>query len=85
MDELASLPQAGKPLYLRVVLDELRRVSAHEPLDARIAELAEAASIPALLGMVLERYEATFDGRGADSSDARDELHLGFTSGTRGR
>lgn len=66
VDELASLPQAGNPLYLRVVLDELRRVSAHEPLDARIAELAEAASIPALLEMVLERYEATFDGRGAD-------------------
>jgi tetratricopeptide (TPR) repeat protein len=58
---LASLPQAGNPLYLRVFLDELRIWGSHEDLDARIAELAEAPSIPALLEQVLARYERRFD------------------------
>lgn len=61
-ERLATRSQAGNALYLRVVLDELKRESAHESLDARIAELLEAASIPALLELVLGRYEAAFDG-----------------------
>ena len=58
IEAIIDPPQASSPLYLRILLDELRVYGRHESLDARIRRLTSATTIPELLEMVLARYEA---------------------------
>lgn len=55
-------PQSGNPLYLRILLDELRQFGSHERLDERIDSYLDADSIPALFELILERCERDFQG-----------------------
>ncbi|MBM3269460.1 MAG: DUF4062 domain-containing protein [Candidatus Sericytochromatia bacterium] len=57
---LAAAGQTANPLYLRVVLDELRQHGSHETLDAVIADLLAAPDVPELYQRVLARWEADY-------------------------
>lgn len=49
--------QSGTPLYLRTVLDELRRFGSHEELDERVSYFLAAPDVVRLFDRVLERLE----------------------------
>jgi tetratricopeptide (TPR) repeat protein len=61
LQEIVDLPQAESPLYLRILLDELRIWDRHETLDSRIEKLTSAKTVSELLGLVLARYERAFE------------------------
>ncbi len=58
---IATCPQAASPLYLRVLLDQVRQHGAHETLDERILDLLEAVDIPALYDKVLAGWERDYE------------------------
>lgn len=58
---LASANAAVNPLYLKIVLDELRVTGTHEQLDVRLDDYLEAPSVPELLARVLERYVRDYE------------------------
>ena len=61
IDRLAGAPAAANPLYLKILLDELRVTGTHERLDARLTEYLAAPDIPALLKLVLARYQRDYE------------------------
>ena len=60
IDRIASAPQSANPLYLRVLLDELRLFGIYERLDERIGHYLQAASPNELYGKVIARWEADY-------------------------
>ncbi len=64
---LASAGPAANPLYLKILLDDLRVTGTHDRLDERLTEYLAAGDIPALLKQVLARYRREYD---------RDRPHL---------
>ncbi|MDF0673940.1 MAG: DUF4062 domain-containing protein [Nitrospira sp.] len=52
-DADAAAPATANPLYLKILLDELRVAGTHERLDERLREYLAAPDIPALLTLVL--------------------------------
>jgi tetratricopeptide (TPR) repeat protein len=58
---IANANQTANPLYLRVLLDELRVFGIHEELDERIAYYLRAATIPELYERILKRYEEDYE------------------------
>jgi nephrocystin-3 len=58
---LSDATQTENPLYLKVLLDELRVTGTFEGLDDRISEYLKAPDIPALQKMVLQRYERDYE------------------------
>ena len=56
LDRLASAAPAANPLYLKILLDDLRVTGTYERLDERLTEYLAAADIPTLLQQVLARY-----------------------------
>ena len=58
---IASSEAAANPLYLRVLLDELRQSGSYEQLDARIEHYLQAKSIADLYEKVLERLEGDYE------------------------
>jgi len=58
---LSAAPAAANPLYLKILLDELRVTGTHELLDQRLTEYLKAADIPALLKQVLARYQRDYE------------------------
>jgi tetratricopeptide (TPR) repeat protein len=58
LERIVSHARARNPLYLRVLLEELRVFGSHEELDARIDHYLAAPTIDALYGLVLGRLEA---------------------------
>jgi len=61
LDRLASAPAAANPLYLKILLDELRVIGTHERLDERLDDYLAAPDIPALLRTVLARYQRDYE------------------------
>lgn len=61
VERIAQANETANPLYLRVLLEELRVFGAHEELDQLIGDYLEAATIPALYERILERYEADYE------------------------
>ena len=61
LDRLAAAPAAANPLFLKILLDELRVTGTHEGLDDRLTEYLKAKDIPALLKKVLTRYERDYE------------------------
>jgi nephrocystin-3 len=61
IDRLAAAPAAANPLYLKIVLDELRVTGTHEQLDERLSEYLGAQDVPALLHLVLNRYQRDYE------------------------
>jgi nephrocystin-3 len=61
-DRLAVAPAAGNPLYLKILLDELRVTGTHALLDERSDDYLAAQDIPRLLQQVLARYQRDYEG-----------------------
>lgn len=70
---IACAPQSANPLYLRVLLDELRMVRTHEELEERIGDYLKAESPYALYEKVIARWEKDYEG---DSDMVGDTLSL---------
>ncbi len=62
VERITAAPSAGNPLYLRVLLDELRMVHAHEELEERIGYYLKAESPYALYEKVIARWEQDYEG-----------------------
>ncbi|MFH0953763.1 MAG: tetratricopeptide repeat protein [Verrucomicrobiota bacterium] len=58
---LAAAAPAANPLYLKILLDDLRVTGTHDRLDQRLTEYLAAADIPALLQQVLTRYQRDYE------------------------
>ena len=57
---IAAQPQAGNPLYLRALLDELRICGKHEQLEQCISNYLTASTVSALYEKMLERLEQDY-------------------------
>ncbi|HQZ66358.1 MAG TPA: DUF4062 domain-containing protein, partial [Planctomycetaceae bacterium] len=60
-DRVARAPQTASPLYLRVLLNELRVFGLHEKLNERIDWYLEAKDPNALYRKVIARWEEAYD------------------------
>jgi tetratricopeptide (TPR) repeat protein len=58
---LAASPQTSNPLFLKILLDELRVTATFDLLDKQLEDYLKAADIPVLLQMVLTRYQRDYD------------------------
>jgi nephrocystin-3 len=61
LGRLAAAPAAANPLYLKILLDELRVTGTHDRLDERLGEYLSSPDIPALLKQVLDRYQRDYE------------------------
>jgi len=59
---IAAAPQSANPLYLRVLLDELRLFGEHERLEERIGHYLQAESPRDLYRKVIARWEQDYGG-----------------------
>ena len=62
VDGIANAAQSANPLYLRVLLDEMRIFGVHERLEERIAYYLQAGSPYELYGKVIARWEKDYGG-----------------------
>ncbi len=60
-ERIASAAQCQNPLFLRVLLDELRLFGMHERLGDQIDLYLKAPAIPALYELILERCEQDYE------------------------
>ncbi len=60
IERLAEAPATANPLYLKILLDELRVTGTHDQLDDRLNGYLKAPDIPALLQRVLTRYQRDY-------------------------
>ena len=67
VDRIVAVPQSSNPLYLSVLLDELRFVPSNDELEKRINDYLQAEDVPQLFERVLLRYEEDYE-------EARPEL-----------
>lgn len=58
---IASAPQTANPLYLRVLLDELRILGIHEQIGRRIEHYLAATTADDLYEKILERWEQDYE------------------------
>jgi tetratricopeptide (TPR) repeat protein len=61
LKRLSSESAAANPLYLKILLDELRVTGIHDKLDERLDDYLAAKDIPTLLGKVLARYQRDYE------------------------
>jgi nephrocystin-3 len=59
-ERIAAAPQSANPLYLRVLLDELRLFGEHERLDERINHYLQAQSPRELYRKVIARWKEDY-------------------------
>jgi len=62
VDRIVEAPQAANPLFLTVLLDELRQWGLHERLGERIEHYLSATDPCQLYGLVLQRWEEDYAG-----------------------
>ena len=61
IDRLSEAPSAANPLYLKILLDELRVTGTFDNLYERLSDYLEAPDIPSLLKKVLKRYQKDYE------------------------
>ncbi|MCX6055280.1 MAG: DUF4062 domain-containing protein [Chloroflexi bacterium] len=61
MERIAGAAQCQNPLYLRVILDEIRQFGIYELLGSQIEHYLEAQTISALYQLILERCEQDYE------------------------
>lgn len=61
IDRIIAIPATANPLYLKILLDELRITGTHDKLDERLATYLAEPDIPSLLTMVLTRYQCHYE------------------------
>ncbi len=63
IQKIMDAPQTQNPLFLRVLLGELRVFGKHEALEERINHYLEADALAPLFDKVLSRFEKDYDAR----------------------
>jgi len=58
---LAAAAPSGNPLYLKILLDELRVTGTHGSLDVTLDRYLAAPDVPTLLREILARYEHDYE------------------------
>ena len=61
VEDIAAAPQTGNPLFLRLMLEELRVYGDHDTLRRRLEELLDADDVPSLYTLILSRWEHDYD------------------------
>ena len=61
LNRICDSTAAANPLYLKILLDELRVTGTHDKLDERIDDYLSALNILSLLGKVLSRYRKDYE------------------------
>ena len=61
LERIVAAPAAANPLYLKILLDELRVTGTYDRLDERLDNYLAAADIPTLLKKVLARYQHDYE------------------------
>jgi tetratricopeptide (TPR) repeat protein len=61
VEDIAAAPQTGNPLFLRLMLEELRVYGDHLTLRRRLDELLGADAVPSLYKLILSRWEHDYD------------------------
>lgn len=61
LDRIANAAPSANPLYLKILLDDLRVTGTYDRLDQRLTEYLAAADIPTLLQHVLARYQRDYE------------------------
>ncbi|MGB3074658.1 MAG: tetratricopeptide repeat protein, partial [Chitinophagales bacterium] len=61
LNRIAESKTASNPLYLKILLDELRVTGAHDKLDELLNDYLGANDIPSLLSKVLARYQRDYE------------------------
>lgn len=61
LQRIAEAPQAANPLFLKMLLNELRLFGEHEQLSQRIEQYLEAPSIESLFEKILVRFEQDYN------------------------
>jgi Domain of unknown function (DUF4062) len=61
LTRIVDAPQTANPLFLRVLLEELRLYGEHETLRDRLGELLAAEDIPELYAVILARWEGDYE------------------------
>ena len=61
LERVSATPAAANPLYLKILLDELRVTGTHDKLDERLDDYLATKDIPGLLGKVLFRYQQDYE------------------------
>jgi nephrocystin-3 len=61
LNRIVGIITAANPLYLQILLDELRVTGTHDRLDERLDDYLSAMDIPSLLGKVLARYQQDYE------------------------
>lgn len=78
INTITAAKQTDNPLYLKVLLDELRVFGVHEELNVRIAHYLEAENTETLYERILERLETDYEQYRPNL--VRDTLSYIFTS-----
>ncbi|HYG57931.1 MAG TPA: AAA family ATPase [Symbiobacteriaceae bacterium] len=60
-DRIATAPPTANPLFLRVLLDELRLHGRHETLAGVLDQYLAAGTVPALYDRILARWERDYE------------------------
>lgn len=76
-ERIARTEQSANPLYVKVLLEELRVYGDHDTLSRRIEHYIAASTIPDLYKKVLARWESDYEG---DSDLVGDALSLLWAS-----
>jgi nephrocystin-3 len=61
IERISNNKAAANPLYLKILLDELRVTGTYEKLDERLDDYLESEDIPSLLRKVLDRYQHDYE------------------------
>jgi len=61
LGRIAAASVAANPLYLKILLDELRVTGTHDRLDERLDNYLATTNIPVLLKQVLDRYKHDYE------------------------
>jgi len=61
VDRLSEASASANPLYLRILLDELRVTGTHEDLGDRLTAYLRAEDVSSLLEVVLSRFECDYE------------------------
>jgi tetratricopeptide (TPR) repeat protein len=61
LSALISAPQVRQPLYLRILLNELRVFGRYEDLESCISDYLEASDLAALYGKVFKRWQQDYN------------------------
>ena len=61
LERIVAAPGSERPLFLRILCEELRVWGEHETIAARVGRFLEAPNTPALLDLVLERWEEDYE------------------------